>query len=85
MTREDFVTRWRTRQSEWARVGALVDGARVYGDVLQDFEAVRRMTPSYRRQRPSRGTRATIFVGFTGWACYQLIVKDGTCSSARAI
>ena len=25
MTREDFVTRWRTRQSEWARIGALVD------------------------------------------------------------
>ena len=42
MTREDFVTRWRTRQSEWVRIGALVDGARVCEDVLQDFEAVTR-------------------------------------------
>jgi hypothetical protein len=42
MTREDFVTRWRTRQNEWARIGALVDGARVCADVLQDFEAVTR-------------------------------------------
>src|SRR3989441_2889115 len=42
MTREDFVTRWRTRQSEWARIGALVDGARVCEEVLQDFEAVTR-------------------------------------------
>src|SRR5213594_3515168 len=39
-TREDFVVRWRTRLSEWARMGALVDGARVCEDVLQDFEAV---------------------------------------------
>jgi hypothetical protein len=42
MTREDFVTRWRTRQNEWARIGALVDGARVCEDMLQDFEAVTR-------------------------------------------
>ena len=42
MTREDFLTRWRTRQSEWARIGALVDGARVCEEVLQDFEAVTR-------------------------------------------
>ena len=42
MTREDFVSRWRTRRSEWARIGALVDGARVCEDVLQDFEAVTR-------------------------------------------
>ena len=42
MTREDFLTRWRTRQSEWARIGARVDGARVCEDVLQDFEAVTR-------------------------------------------
>src|SRR5438132_1378651 len=42
MTREDFVTRWRTRQSEWARIGALVDGAKVCEDVLQDFGAVTR-------------------------------------------
>src|SRR4029077_13326395 len=40
MTREDFITRWRTRQSEWARIGALVDGTRVCEDVLQDFAAV---------------------------------------------
>src|SRR6266566_10025867 len=39
---KDFVTRWRTRQNEWARIGALVDGARVCEDVLQDFEAVTR-------------------------------------------
>src|SRR3989454_8117467 len=38
MTREEFLTRWRTRQSEWARIGALVDGARVCEDLLQDFE-----------------------------------------------
>src|SRR5205809_7578723 len=42
MTREEFVTRWRTHQSEWARIGALVDGARVCEDVVQDFEAVTR-------------------------------------------
>jgi len=42
MTRKDFVTRWRTRQSEWARIGALVDGARVCEDVLEDFDAVTR-------------------------------------------
>src|SRR3989442_11976301 len=42
MTREEFVTRWRTHQSEWARIGALVDGAKVCEDVLQDFEAVTR-------------------------------------------
>src|SRR5437764_6569792 len=42
MTREDFVVRWRTRLSEWARIGALVDGARVCEDVLQDFESVTR-------------------------------------------
>src|SRR5213080_4480846 len=42
MTREDFVARWRTRLTEWARIGALVDGARVCEDVLQDFEAVTR-------------------------------------------
>jgi hypothetical protein len=42
MTREDFVVRWRTRLNEWARIGALVDGARVCEDVLQDFDAVTR-------------------------------------------
>src|SRR5438093_1993420 len=45
------------------------------------------MTPSslYPRQRPSRGTLATIFVGFTGWGSYLPIAKDGACSSARVI
>jgi len=42
MTREDFVIRWRTRLSEWARIGALVDGAKVCEDVLHDLEAVTR-------------------------------------------
>jgi len=42
MTRENFVLRWRTRLSEWARVGALVNGASVCEEVLQDFEAVTR-------------------------------------------
>jgi len=42
MTREDFVARWRTRLSEWGRVGALVDGAKVCDEVLADFEAVTR-------------------------------------------
>ncbi len=42
MTREEFLARWRTRLSEWARIGALVDGARVCQDVLEDFEAVTR-------------------------------------------
>lgn len=42
MTREEFVVRWPTRLSEWARIGALVDGARVCQDVLEDFEAVTR-------------------------------------------
>src|SRR2546422_11478778 len=39
----------------------------------------------YPRQPRSRGTLATIFVAFTGWASYQPIARDGTCSSARAI
>src|SRR5256885_1356752 len=42
MRRDDFVTRWRTRQNECARIGALVDGARVCEEMLQDFEAVTR-------------------------------------------
>lgn len=40
MTREDLVIRSRTRLSDWARIGALVDGARVCEDVLQDLEAL---------------------------------------------
>ena len=46
MTREGFIVRWRTRLSEWARIGALVDGARVCEDVLQDFEAVKGRVPA---------------------------------------
>lgn len=42
MTREEFVVRWRAHLSEWARVGALVDGARVCQNVLEDFEALTR-------------------------------------------
>jgi len=41
VTREDFVIRWRTRLSERARIGALVDGAKVCEDVLEDFERLR--------------------------------------------
>ena len=36
-------------------------------------------------QRPGRGTLATIVVGFTGWASWQPIANDDTCSSARAM
>jgi hypothetical protein len=42
MTRDEFVIRWRTRLAEWARVGALVDGAKLCEEVLADFEAVTR-------------------------------------------
>src|SRR5437016_7031555 len=42
MAREEFVIRLRTGQSEWARIGAVVDGARLCEDVLQDFDAVTR-------------------------------------------
>lgn len=42
MTRDEFVVRWRMRLTEWARVGALVDGARVCEEVIADFEAVTR-------------------------------------------
>src|SRR5437016_13420514 len=42
MAREEFVIRLRTGQSEWARIGAVVDGARLCEDVLHDFEAVTR-------------------------------------------
>ncbi len=40
MTREDFVTRWRGRRVELARLGAQVDGAKLCDEVLADFEAV---------------------------------------------
>src|SRR2546428_2662528 len=40
MTREDFTTRWRSRRDELARLGALVDGAKLCDEVLAEFEAV---------------------------------------------
>ncbi len=40
MTRDEFVVRWRTRSEELARFGAQVDGARLCGEVLNDFELV---------------------------------------------
>jgi hypothetical protein len=39
ITREDFAARWRTRQSEWARI-AHWSMERESANVLQDFEAV---------------------------------------------
>ena len=42
MTREEFVARWRAHLSEWARVGALVDGVKVCQEVLADLEALTR-------------------------------------------
>jgi len=42
VTRDEFVVRWRTRLAEWARIGALVDGAKLCEEVLADFEAVTR-------------------------------------------
>ncbi len=40
MTREDFVTRWRVRREELARLGAQVDGAKLCDEVLADVEAL---------------------------------------------
>ena len=40
MTRHDFVTRWRARRDELARLGAHVEGAKLCDEVLADFEAV---------------------------------------------
>jgi len=39
VTRETFVTRWRARRDELARLGAHVDGAKLCDEVLADFEA----------------------------------------------
>src|SRR6059036_1248643 len=39
VTRESFVTRWRGRRDERARLGAQVDGAKLCDEVLADFEA----------------------------------------------
>ena len=40
MTREAFVTRWRGRRDELARLGAHVDGAKLCDEVLADVEAM---------------------------------------------
>src|SRR5712691_5900058 len=40
MTREDFVTRWRARRDELARLGAQVDGAKLCDEVLADVDAL---------------------------------------------
>ena len=40
MTRESFVTRWRGRRDELARLGAHVDGAKLCDEVLADVEAM---------------------------------------------
>lgn len=37
-----FVARWEARRAEWARLGVLVDGAKLAGEVLHDFEEVMR-------------------------------------------
>lgn len=39
MTRESFVTRWRARRDELAKLGAQVDGAKLCDEVVADFEA----------------------------------------------
>ncbi len=40
MTRESFVTRWRGRRDELARLGAHVDGAKLCDELLADVEAM---------------------------------------------
>ncbi|PYO97696.1 MAG: hypothetical protein DMD60_06080 [Gemmatimonadetes bacterium] len=40
MTRDEFLVRWRGRSDELARLGAQVDGAKMCGEVLHDFELV---------------------------------------------
>ena len=40
MTREGFVTRWRGRRDELARLGAHVDGAKLCDEVLADVDAL---------------------------------------------
>ena len=40
MTREAFTTRWCARRNELARLGALVDGAKLCDEVLADAEAL---------------------------------------------
>jgi len=40
VTRQEFVICWRARQAELGRLGAHVDGAKLCGEVLADFDAV---------------------------------------------
>ena len=40
MNRDDFVTRWRARRDELARLGAQVDGAKFCDEVLADVDAL---------------------------------------------
>ena len=40
MTRADFLAKWRARLGELARFDATVNGAKLCGEVLSDFEAV---------------------------------------------
>jgi hypothetical protein len=40
VTRHDFVTRWRARRDELARLGAQVDGAKLCDEVLADVDAL---------------------------------------------
>jgi hypothetical protein len=40
MTRQELVARWTSRQQEYERVGAQVDGVKICGDILADLEAV---------------------------------------------
>jgi hypothetical protein len=40
VTRESFVTRWRGRRDELARLGAHVDGAKLCDELLADVEAM---------------------------------------------
>jgi len=89
MTREEFVTRWRTHQSEWARIGALVDGARVREDVLQDFEAVTRAEDDAElglsEAAAESGYSSDHLRRLTGKASCRPIARGAVCSSAPAI
>ena len=40
MTRHDFMTKWRARRDELARLGAQVDGAMLCDEVLAEVEAL---------------------------------------------
>jgi len=40
VTRHEFITRWRARRDELARLGAQVDGAKFCDEVLADVEAM---------------------------------------------